>query len=104
MENTTGFASLGRFCGVDAVFRPKGKVKNTIAGAVLALALAIAAEKAGERVGLSGQSLPPARGKGQIFRMAERFATEAVEDYVKTTPSDFVGGVSGLALQTSLRI
>jgi len=77
-------------------FSSKGQSQKHHRGAVLALALAIAAEKAGERVGLSDQSLPPARGKGQIFRMAERFATEAVEDYVKTTPSDFVKGASAV--------
>ena len=79
-------------------FGSKGQSQKHHRAAVLALALAIAAEKAGERVGLSDRSLPPSRSKAQIFRMAERFATEGAEDYDKNTPSEFVKGGSAVLL------
>ena len=77
-------------------FASKGQGKKHHRAAILALALAIAAEKAGERVGLSNHSLPPSRSKKQILRLAEHFATEESEDYVRDTPSDFVRGGSAL--------
>ena len=80
-------------------FASKGQRQKHHRAGVIALALAIAAEKAGERVGLSDYSLPPSNSKAQIFRMAECFATAGAEDYVKNTPSDFVKG--GFAILAS---
>ena len=76
--------------------KSKGQSQKHYRAAALALALAIAAEKAGERVGLTDHTLPPARSKAQIFLMAERLATEVTEDYVKSTPSNFVKGSSAI--------
>jgi uncharacterized protein (DUF58 family) len=48
---------------------------------VLGLALAILLVRGGERVGLTGTSLPPRRGNAQILRLAEMFSRDAPEDY-----------------------
>lgn len=48
---------------------------------LLALAVAILLNRAGERVGLSGQSLPPRRGQAQVLRLAEAFGAEGDADY-----------------------
>ncbi|GFE49259.1 hypothetical protein So717_10120 [Roseobacter cerasinus] len=48
---------------------------------LLALACAILLVRGGERVGLTGTTLPPRRGNTQILRLAEAFATDAEEDY-----------------------
>ena len=48
---------------------------------LLALALAILLNRAGERVGLSGTSLPPGRGPAQVMRLAEALAKDGIEDY-----------------------
>ncbi|MGD9864145.1 MAG: DUF58 domain-containing protein [Pseudodonghicola sp.] len=48
---------------------------------LLGLALAILLLRGGERVGLTGTSLPPRRGREQILRLAEAFAGEAEADY-----------------------
>ena len=77
-------------------FASKGQGQKHHRAAILALALAIAADKAGERVGLSDHRLPPSRSKAQILRLAEHFATEGNEDYIKDTPSDFVRGGSAV--------
>lgn len=50
---------------------------------VLTLALAILLEKGGERVGLTGFSLPPQRGSAQILRLAEAFCFEDQSDYAE---------------------
>ena len=47
---------------------------------VLALALAIAAEKAGEKVGLATTGLPPASGRKQIFRLADAVLKLGLEE------------------------
>ncbi|WP_299780157.1 DUF58 domain-containing protein [uncultured Roseobacter sp.] len=48
---------------------------------LLGLACAILLVRGGERVGLTGTTLPPRRGNTQILRLAEAFTTDAVEDY-----------------------
>ena len=48
---------------------------------VLALAVAILLVRGGERVGLTGTTLPPRRGNAQILRLAEMFSQDAPEDY-----------------------
>lgn len=48
---------------------------------LLALATAIVLLRGGERVGLTGATLPPRRGKAQILRLAEAFAQDDAQDY-----------------------
>ncbi|CUK14435.1 hypothetical protein PH7735_03918 [Shimia thalassica] len=48
---------------------------------VLALAIAILLIRSGERVGLTGTSLPPRRGEGQILRLTEMFLKSDEGDY-----------------------
>nr|WP_227269250.1 DUF58 domain-containing protein [Roseobacter sp. H9] len=48
---------------------------------LLALATAILLVRGGERVGLTGTTLPPRRGNAQILRLAEMFTADAEEDY-----------------------
>ncbi len=48
---------------------------------LLALATAVLLVRGGERVGLTGTSLPPRRGNAQILRLAEMFSHDATEDY-----------------------
>ena len=48
---------------------------------VLALATAILLIRAGERVGLTGQSLPPSRGEPQIRRLTEALQRDGDDDY-----------------------
>lgn len=48
---------------------------------LLALALAILLNRAGERVGLAGDDLPPRRGQAQLARLAEALSRDATEDY-----------------------
>lgn len=48
---------------------------------LLGLACAILLVRGGERVGLTGTTLPPRRGNTQILRLAEAFTTDAAEDY-----------------------
>ena len=47
---------------------------------VLALATAILLIRGGERVGLTGTTLPPRRGNNQIYRLAEAFSVDATDD------------------------
>ena len=47
----------------------------------LALATAILLIRAGERVGLTGTTLPPRRGEGQILRLTEHLLTPNDEDF-----------------------
>jgi uncharacterized protein (DUF58 family) len=46
---------------------------------LLALALAVLLLRAGERVGLSGDRLPPRAGRVQLLRMAERLADDGTD-------------------------
>jgi uncharacterized protein (DUF58 family) len=48
---------------------------------LLALSVAILLVRGGERVGLTGGSLPPRRGEVQLLRLAEAFSRDAIEDY-----------------------
>lgn len=48
---------------------------------VLALACAILLIRGGERVGLTGFSLPPQAGEAQITRLAQAFSTDADQDF-----------------------
>ncbi len=48
---------------------------------LLALAVAILLNRAGERVGLAGKTLPPKRGEGQMVRLAEAFSEDGDDDY-----------------------
>ncbi|WP_404818172.1 DUF58 domain-containing protein [Roseobacter sinensis] len=48
---------------------------------LLGLACAILLVRGGERVGLTGTTLPPRRGNTQILRLAEAFTTDADADY-----------------------
>ncbi|MGY9045885.1 hypothetical protein P775_01785 [Puniceibacterium antarcticum] len=48
---------------------------------LLTLAASILLVRGGERVGLTGWTLPPRRGTEQILRLAEAFTTDSPEDY-----------------------
>ncbi|MDW3223787.1 MAG: DUF58 domain-containing protein [Paracoccaceae bacterium] len=48
---------------------------------LLGLAIAILLVRGGERVGLTGTTLPPRRGNAQVLRLAEAFTTDAADDY-----------------------
>ncbi|MFK7878699.1 DUF58 domain-containing protein [Roseobacter sp.] len=48
---------------------------------LLGLAVAILLVRGGERVGLTGTTLPPRRGNAQILRLAETFTKDAADDY-----------------------
>ncbi len=48
---------------------------------LLALSIAILLIRGGERVGLTGTTLPPRRGNAQILRLADAFSVDADEDY-----------------------
>ncbi|MFK7752867.1 MAG: DUF58 domain-containing protein [Sedimentitalea sp.] len=48
---------------------------------LLTLAVAILLVRGGERVGLTGTTLPPRRGNAQILRLAEAFSTDDTSDY-----------------------
>lgn len=48
---------------------------------LLALAVAILLNRAGERVGLAGADLPPRRGEAQMMRLAEALTKDGADDY-----------------------
>ena len=48
---------------------------------LLTLATAILLIRGGERVGLTGTTLPPRRGNAQIVRLAEAFSVDGEQDY-----------------------
>ena len=48
---------------------------------LLGLATAILLIRGGERVGLTGTTLPPRRGNAQIVRLAEAFSVDVTDDY-----------------------
>jgi uncharacterized protein (DUF58 family) len=70
-------AASMRFSSEDALPEKSNRAR------LLALAVAILLNRAGERVGLAGTSLPPKRGEGQLSRLAEAFSLESDEDYGK---------------------
>jgi uncharacterized protein (DUF58 family) len=77
---------------------------------LLGLATAILLVRGGERVGLTGTSLPPRRGSTQILRLAEMFSADSPDDYSPPEHramipsaralfiSDFMGDVSQVKL------
>lgn len=77
---------------------------------VLGLAAAILLIRGGERVGLTGTTLPPRRGNPQILRLAEKFSEDADDDYAPPEHramipharavfvSDFMGDIDGVRL------
>jgi uncharacterized protein (DUF58 family) len=48
---------------------------------LLGLAMAILLVRGGERVGLTGTTLPPRRGNAQIVRLAQMFSEDVEDDY-----------------------
>ena len=80
-------------------FASKGNASKHKRAAILILAIAIAAEKAGERVGLCEGSLPPSRGRVQILQMAEQLNLQMDVDYCPTSQAEF--STSGSALIAS---
>ena len=74
---------------------------------LLGLAIAILLVRGGERVGLTGTSLPPRRGNLQILRLAEAFSLDSEADYAAPESramipharavfiSDFMGDITG---------
>ena len=77
---------------------------------LLALAIAILLVRGGERVGLTGTTLPPRRGNNQIYRLAEAFSVDTADDYAAPEHramipharavfiSDFLGDLSDVTL------
>lgn len=77
---------------------------------LLGLATAVLLVRGGERVGLTGTTLPPRRGNNQIFRLSEAFTKDQPEDYSppehrSMVPharavfiSDFLGGMDEVRL------
>ncbi len=77
---------------------------------LIALATAILLVRGGERVGLTGTSLPPRRGNAQILQLAEFFSSDGGDDYGvpehramipnarAVFVSDFLGDVSEVKL------
>lgn len=75
---------------------------------LLALAVAILLNRAGERVGLTGHSLPPRRGQAQVTRLAEALNQDGEADYGAPDVqgmlphgravflSDFLGDIQGM--------
>ncbi|MDR9393293.1 MAG: DUF58 domain-containing protein [Roseovarius sp.] len=56
---------------------------------LLGLAIAILLNRGGERVGLSGQSLPPRRGKAQIERLAAALGRHGDSEYGAPASAEF---------------
>ncbi len=77
---------------------------------LLALATAILLIRGGERVGLTGTTLPPRRGNNQVYRLAEAFSVDTEDDYAAPEHramipharavfiSDFLGDLSDVTL------
>ncbi len=77
---------------------------------LLALATAILLVRGGERVGLTGATLPPRRGNDQIARLTEALSQDTPQDYAAPEHrgmipqaralfiSDFLGDVGGVRL------
>ncbi|MEP2919802.1 MAG: DUF58 domain-containing protein [Sulfitobacter sp.] len=75
---------------------------------ILALALAVLLNRGGERVGLTGTSLPPRAGRAQILSLAELFCQDDEADYAPPEHramipharavfiSDFMGDIDGV--------
>lgn len=75
---------------------------------LLALSIAVCLVRGGERVGLTGISLPPRRGQAQLTRLGLALTEDSAEDYASPDMtglvpqgralliSDFMGDLSGL--------
>lgn len=59
----------------------KNRAQKLDQARLIALAASILLIRSGERVGLTGGTLPPRRGEAQILRMTEHFAREDEADY-----------------------
>lgn len=59
----------------------KGLPSKVERARILALAIAILLTRGGERVGLTGTTLPPRRGNAQILRLAENLTLDDTADY-----------------------
>jgi uncharacterized protein (DUF58 family) len=57
---------------------------------LLALAVALLLDRAGERVGMTGTALPPRRGAAQVARLAEALIAESGEDHAAPDMSGLV--------------
>ncbi len=68
-------AASMRFASEDALPQKAERAR------ILALATAILLIRAGERVGLTGQSLPPSRGEPQLRRLTEALRRDGDDDY-----------------------
>lgn len=80
---------------------------------VLALAVSILLIRGGERVGMTGQALPPRRGEPQIRRLTEALTREGGEDYASPDTnglmahgralfiSDFMGDIAAARVALS---
>lgn len=91
-----------RFASTDAVPQKVDRAR------VLALALAVLLNRGGERVGLTGTSLPPRAGRAQILSLAELFCRNDEADYAPPEHramipharavfiSDFMGDIDGV--------
>ena len=82
--------------GASMQFCSDGFTEKHKRASVIALALAIAAERAGERIGLCDCNLLPGRGRQHILRIAESLFTPVEKDYACPSASNFVTGSSAL--------
>ncbi|MCV6585436.1 MAG: DUF58 domain-containing protein [Marinibacterium sp.] len=60
---------------------PNGLPTKIDRARLLALATAVLLVRGGERVGLTGTTLPPRRGNNQILRLSEMFSLDDPQDY-----------------------
>ena len=67
--------------GASMNFRGSGRESKLARARVLALACSILLLRAGERVGLTGFSLPPRSGRAQIERLAEALSLDDTSDF-----------------------
>ena len=58
---------------------------------LVALALAVLLLRAGERVGLAGEGVPPRSGRGQVLRLADALAGDGAADYGQPDTAGLVG-------------
>ncbi|MDA9989442.1 DUF58 domain-containing protein [Paracoccaceae bacterium] len=77
-------------------FASKGNAGKNNRAAILVLAIAIAAEKAGERVGLCDSTLAPSRGRKQILQLAKQLNLQMDTDYSLTGPAEFLTSATAL--------
>ena len=68
-------AASMRFASDDKLLQKSDRAR------LLALAVSILLVRGGERVGMTGQSLPPRRGEAQIGRLTEALGQDGADDY-----------------------